>query len=300
MMNYITRIHLKTDDRYRAKMIDFCLKGERQYLAIGWSYVYQKVENEILTYQDYYHTVREYVKRTPPVLNIFKEASIDDLFWTRDLDGVYWICRAKGVAEAYHDTDLDIGAVVPVEAYLVGTQVPGQIKAAFNRARGGTSQRIWDKLIIEYSKSVFNTASGRTHYTVDKLKGNILDNLPDFDLEELVISYLQITKDYYVLSNSIANKSTTIKIECELMSRNPEKQGKAVVQVKGRKAPTLNAMDYAEYINSGYVVYLFAPGISNAEKLNNIICISNDELMEFYTQYKAVLPNSITQWENLY
>ena len=41
------------------------------------------------------------------------------------------------------------------------------------------------------------------------LEGSILDNLPDFDLEELVISYLQIKKNFYVLSNSIANKSTT-------------------------------------------------------------------------------------------
>lgn len=298
-MDYITRIHLKTDDRYRAKMIDFCLKGERQYLAIGWSYVYQKVENEILTYQDYYHTVREYVKRTPPVLNIFKETSIDDLFWTRDLDGVYWICRAKGVAEAYHDADLDIGALVPVEAYPVGTQVPGQIKAAFNRARGGTSQRIGDKLIIEYSKSVFNTASGRMHYTVDRLKGNILDNLPDFDLEELVISYLQITKDYYVLSNSIANKSTTIKIECELMSRNPEKQGKAVVQVKGRKATPLDARQFAEFSQAGYKVYLYAPTVVNLDDLTNGEHISDEELLNFYRQYKKTLPQSITCWENI-
>lgn len=298
-MDYVTRIHLKTGStKNRKELIDFCLRNSNQYVAIGWSY------DTYDSYQEYYIAIQSALKKqrkkTPSVLNIFRDTIENDLFWTRDLDGVYWICRAKGVAETYHDTDLDIGAVVPVEAYPVGIQVPGQIKAAFNRARGGTSQRIWDKLIIEYSKSVFNTASGKAHYTVDKLKGNILDNLPDFDLEELVISYLQITKDYYVLSNSIANKSTTIKIECELMSRNPGIQEKAVVQVKGKKAPTLNALDYLEYTNNGYVVYLFAPSISNAEKLNNIICISREELMEFYTQYKTVLPNSITQWENLY
>lgn len=298
-MDYVTRIHLKTDDRYRAAMIDFCLKREHQYLAIGWSYIYQNVANNISDYQDYYGAVKKSVKRTPAVLNVFQKTKRDDLFWTRDLDGVYWICRAKGAAEAYHDADLDIGAVVPVEAYPVGTQVPGQIKAAFNRARGGTSQRIWDKLMIEYSKSVFNTACGETYYTVKKLEGNILDNLPDFDLEELVISYLQITQDYYVLSNSIANKSTTIKIECELMSRNLDRPEKAVVQVKGRKAAPLDARQFVEFEQEGYKVYLYAPTVVNLDSLSNGVRISDEDLLEFYHRYQLNLPQSITCWENL-
>ena len=72
-------------------------------------------------------------------------------------------------------------------------------------------------------------------YSCKKMKGHILEDLPDFDLEELVIAYLQLEKNYYVLSNSIANKSTTIKVECELIGRDKNKKEKAVGQVKGGK-----------------------------------------------------------------
>lgn len=105
-------------------------------------------------------------------------------------------------------------------------QVPWQIKEAFKRANAGTAQRIKDSITVEYSKTLFNSLSGKDFYSVSQLNGNLLDNLPDFDLEELVISYIQIDYDYYVLLNSIASKSNTIKVECEFMSRNPQKPKK--------------------------------------------------------------------------
>ena len=42
-MNYIARVNLKTDAIDREKLIDFCLGiPNRQYLAIGWSCVYEE------------------------------------------------------------------------------------------------------------------------------------------------------------------------------------------------------------------------------------------------------------------
>lgn len=38
-MNHVTRINLKTDCKDRRELIDFCLKGNKQYLVIGWSYI---------------------------------------------------------------------------------------------------------------------------------------------------------------------------------------------------------------------------------------------------------------------
>ena len=34
--------------------------------------------------------------------------------------------------------------------------------------------------------------------------------------------------------------------------------------------------------------------------MKNVICISDQELQTFYTEYKAILPESITQFENLF
>ncbi|CYU66846.1 Uncharacterised protein [Streptococcus suis] len=297
-MEYVARINLKTGTEFRNELIDFCLKSDEQFLAIGWSRIYG--ENKSLTFYEYYDRIRQESSKVNTVLNIFKDAVLDDLFWTRDLDGNYWICRVTGPVVMKRDHRLDYGALLPVKAFKVGTQVPGQIKAAFNRANAGTAQRIRESVILEYSKAVYNELSNENYYEISHLEGNLLDNLPDFDLEELVIAFIQIKYNYYVLSNSIARKSTTIKVECEFLSRNTDQPKKAIVQVKGKKATPLDALQFADFLQDGYEVFLHAPTIVNSENLNNLIVITPGELLEFYHQYKAVLPASITQWEKLY
>lgn len=298
----VTRINLKPRCSDRKRLIDFCLHSEKQCLAIGWSYIYGSDENKgkIHTYQDYFEAVRSSVKRLNHALNVFLYAKKDDLFWTRDLDGSYWICRATGEAQPYYDGSMDIGAVLPVEAYQVGLDVPGQIKASFNRAHGGIAQEFYTESIIEFSKFIFNQKSGRAVYTYRKANENLLNNLPDFELEELVISYLQLKENYYVLSNSIANRSTTVKIECELISRDISNPRKAVVQVKGGYSKEIDARNYQVFADEGYFVYLFAPHILHQDTVNNVVEITKEELLAFYKEYKPILPESITRWEDLF
>lgn len=307
--DYVTRINLKTDTNNREELIKFCLYGknnkEKQYLAIGWSYISEDLDPASDSYDTYYSktkaNVHENGKRLNSALNIFKNAKENDLFWTRDLNGIYWICRVKEVAKVYLNKKLDIGAVLPVEAYAFGLEVPGQLKASFNRPNGGITEKLKDINIIEYSKFVFNKLSNEEYYDVNLNRvNNVIANLPDFELEELVISYLQIVKGYYLLSNSIANKSTTVKIECQLISRDVNNVKKAVVQVKGPKAQVLDALDFKNYEDKGYYIYLYAPYIDNLEKMKNTIRISDEELYAFYTEYKTILPESITQFENLF
>ncbi len=306
-MDYVTRFNLKTDTKFRSELIDLCLNDEmkisdiKQCLAIGWSSVNVKSGQ----YADFYNAVKLYVhsqhKRINPALNIFSFAKVNDLFWTRDMNGTYWICRVKDTAKVYLNKKLDIGAVLPVEAYAFGLEVPGQLKASFNRPKGGITEKLKDNNIIEYSKFVFNKLSGKNYYDINlSIANDVISNLPAFELEELVISYLQIVKGYYLLSNSIANKSTTVKIECQLISRDVNDVKKAVVQVKGPKAQVLDALDFKDYEDKGYYIYLYAPYIDNLEKMKNAIRISDDELYAFYTEYKTILPESITQFENLF
>ena len=298
-MDHVTRFHLKTDCDDRSELIDFCLNGDKQFLVIGWSNVHEKGK-EIKSFEDFYYAVKEEVSRINHAFNVFRNASVGDLLWTRDLEGSYWICRVIDKARAKYDGSMDIGAVLPVEAFKVGMQVPGQIKASFNRPLGGIAGGLCDNIIIEYSKYIYNTLSGTEEYEYERLEGSILDNLPSFELEELVISYLQIVKDYYVLSNSIANKSTTIKIECELMNRDVINKKKAVVQVKGGKTSSIDAISYMPYVDDGYEVYLFAPVIDNIDVVPNCYEISEESLLDFYVKYKEILPESITRWERLF
>ncbi|MDD6570388.1 MAG: hypothetical protein PUE93_06950 [Acidaminococcus sp.] len=45
---------------------------------------------------------------------------------------------------------------------------------------------------------------------------------------------------------------------------------------------------------------MYAPHIENPEKNERIIVITKEELERFYQKYKELLPDSITQWENLF
>lgn len=301
-MEYAVRINLKTDGNDRKQLIDFCLHSPNQCLAIGWSCVYSHdaQKKKIQSYDDYYKVIKNEVKRINHALNVFRDAKENDLLWTRDLDGYYWICRVINKAQSYYNESMDIGAVLPVEAYKVGLDIPGQIKASFNRPKGGTAESIKDETITEFSKYIFNIKSGRPLYEYNKNKGDFLNNLPDFELEEFVISYLQLKENYYVLSNSIAKKSTTIRIECELISRDISNPRKAVVQVKGGYSKEINALDFQTFSDNGYLVYLFAPKICNKDKIKNIIEITKEELLLFYKEYRSLLPDSITKWENLF
>lgn len=297
-MDYVARIHLKRDDNIRKELIDFCLYNSEQYVAIGWSWLSKDIKLD--DFQEFYNRIKKKNGKAHPAINVFRDAKIDDLFWTRDLSGNYWICKVKSSAIVVCDTHLDIGSVIPVDAFNVGMQVPGQIKSSFNRPLGGTIEKIRDKSIIEYSKLIFNKFSKKNYFEVTTYSGGLLDNLPEFDLEELVISYLQIKENYYVLSNSIAKKSTTIKIECEMISRDINNPRNAVVQVKGKKANELDALEFKQYVDDGYLVYLYAPKIINLDQIENVIQVEDSDLLAFYEENKLIIPRSITQWEDLF
>ena len=85
-----------------------------------------------------------------------------------------------------------------------------------------------------------------------------------------------------------------------MISRDINNPRKAVVQVKGKKAKELDALDFKQYVDEGYLVYLYAPRVINLDKVENVIRIGENDLLDFYEKYKLILPASITQWEDLF
>ena len=308
----LMRINIKPScsEQERKNLINNCLieKPDEQYVAIGWSYVYTDdgalPETKTFdSYEEFYNEavkcIRERKRRINHALNSFWYVREGDLFWTRDLNGFYWICRAKGKAEPRYINKWDVGAVVPVNAYRVGLEVPGQIKASFNRPHGGVVDDCFDEMMINYSKYIYNQfekEDRRKYYNISKQEGSIIRNLPAEELEELVISYLQVKMDYYLLSNSIASGSTTVSIECEFLSRDKEHFRKAVVQVKA--IPKINPNDYKDFVEKGYEVYFYDGG--RVENIPGYKYLSEGDLLDFFEEYKSILPESITKWEMLF
>ena len=62
MVCRVTRIHLKTSGENREKLIDYCLNGDVQYVAIGWSGAFEANPN-IKTYSEYYSAVKKNIRK---------------------------------------------------------------------------------------------------------------------------------------------------------------------------------------------------------------------------------------------
>lgn len=73
-----------------------------------------------------------------------------------------------------------------------------------------------------------------------------------------------------------------------------------MIQVKGKKAPALDALDFKSFIEDEYEVFLFAPKSENLEDFQGVVVIEQIDLLVIYNECKGILPNSITQWEKLY
>lgn len=69
---------------------------------------------------------------------------------------------------------------------------------------------------------------------------------------------------------------------------------KAVVQVKGKKAKELDALEFKQFVDEGYLVYLYTPKVINLDKIENVVRIRDNDLLDFYEKYKLILPVSIT------
>ena len=94
--------------------------------------------------------------------------------------------------------------------------------------------------------------------------------------------------------------STTIKIECEMISRDINNPRKAVVRVKGKKANELDTLEFKQYVDDGCLVYLYGPKIINLDQIEHVIKIEDSDLLAFYEENKMILPTSITPWEDLF
>lgn len=281
------RMHLKTSTEYRERLINYCLKSDK-VLAIGWSGLQERT------------SIDSFIKRiggNGVVPKTFFGLQLNDLVWTRDLDGIYYLCRITGRPELKCIEELDIGAVVPVEVLKVGTQVPGVIVSRFSQ-RGATIQPIVGNDAMEmYAKEIYNSLTD-TEYRYENKKesyGDLLEFLPPLDLEELIIDYIQIKYNYYLVKNSVAKNDTTVKVECEFMPRSVGEEKPAVVQVKGGNKE-LPSEDFLSYVREGKKVFLFFSNQKYGNAYEGIEFIKKEDVYKFVRDYFDVLPQCIKVW----
>lgn len=293
------RLHLKTNaDEHggsREDLVKYC--KENSFLAIGWSYLY--LNHSIKNTEELLEIAVKEIGQVPRTLRAFSRIKVDDLIWTRDLNGVYYLCRVLQEPESFNNYALDIGCIVKVKMYEIGTSVPGTIVSRFSQPRSGTLQAVIDSSMEVYAKKLYNERANENYYIIEEnVDYDLCNLLPALDLEELVIDYLQIKYNYYLSKNSVAKLDTTIKVECELFSRDPKNPTAAVVQVKNGNA-SVSLEEYVPYVEAGKKVFLFFANQKYNHKISGIECISKLELYNFAKDYYEILPPSISCWVKL-
>ncbi len=290
----IWRIHLKSDAKNNINPRNYCL--ENGLVGVGW-----KIEhnNEPVTWESYFEKGQNDYGDSSwcTALDTLKNRiQINDLIWTRDLSGNYFLGRIS--SEWFYDTsqsaiNADIVNVRNCDWFKIGTieAVAGKVINSFRAPR--VVQRIVDENVMNFSKNMFNQRLLNDFYEVENIsKKDIFSYLSPDDCEDALGIFLQVKYNYLIIPSSC--KKDTMAYEFELKDRITGK--KAVVQVK----MGASSIDIDEYIDIESDVLLFATSNQYYGILKTNITLINPEIIrEFLYQETHLLPEKMRVWIEL-
>jgi hypothetical protein len=266
------------------ELVNHCVQN--QIAGIGWP-----VDGVVNSKEDYKKlalAVEDY--KPSPAIRFAFSASINDLVWTRNKQGVYFLGKITG--NWYYDASeeakrFDIPNQRKCEWKKIGNQenIPGKIIACFRPPRA--FQVINDELMMDYSRRLFDNSD------ISDLK---INNEIDFfkcisseDCEDIVGLYLQNELDYVLIPSSC--KSYTAAYEFVL--KHKKNGSSAVAQVKQGK---VNLNDDLKY--SADKIFLFTTEGELSKTSDNVVVLSKSDLFNFVLNNKNIIPEKIMKWLN--
>ena len=296
MKEYVYRIHIRPESAVTQNPFDLCKKNN--ILGIGWRLDEKNLEKfkEESNFENYKKLVLEQYNKDnglKKVINCYSEIEEDDLIWARDRDNIFYICRVtnKWQYSYEHANDVnDIFSYFPVEYVKVGTieEVPGKVVNSFRP--NATLQRIHGKSIFEMTKKIYNRKLGNKSYRVEEIE-DFLNFLLAEDVEEIISLYLQLEKNYLIYTST--NKIDTAKYEFVMTSKDGKE--KCYTQVKTGNE-ILVPEDYVNLTENNNKVYLFTLGGYKGKDIDNVVCLTKDEILDFILKNKEILPSRIKYW----
>lgn len=292
----VWRIHIKNDVAQgytRRDLLSFC--QEKKLIGVGWP--------DIKTREDSESAIRNEAKCYSnaaagfKAVNTMRKMQLDDLIWTR-LDGIYYLCKVTGLWKdsrpGNKHNQLDVSNYVNVKWLKIGMEdlVPGKVVSSFRPA--ASVQSIYD--VEKISQYIWNHYSNKNEYRIKKEKLDIWTVLSDKSIEELVLLYLQVEKEFYIYSSTV--KCTTREYECVMVNQ----QGVyCFPQVKSGLV-SLNADDYMDAVErtDKAEVYLFATSeqyiTNNCSKIHYLW---KKDLEQFIRKNRIILPEITQSWIDL-
>ncbi len=292
-MTQIWRINIKTEPEEGIDPRNFCI--DKSILGIGWAVEVDVKDSDWDTYyklaeEAYYNRSKD--KGWWPAINAIKNRmQVNDLCWTRDKDGIYYLGRIRSdwryegsrdnrAADVVNIRDCDWKKVGTVDA------VPGKVVSSFIPRR--TVQAVYDETVKIYSEFRYNSFSEKFKYPIPTLSPELFSLISAEDCEDIVGLYLQ-ERGYRIIPSSC--KSDTLKYE--FVMKHTQSKKNAVVQVKIGD----EVLHIDEFKSIGYEVYLFATsGKYVGNQINNIHCITPETIKDFIKKNVNLLPEKIQIW----
>lgn len=283
----VFRIHIRPQGGLANAKFSFNYCLQEGLLGVGWQ---SKSQNNNASWEEYEKDAFEvYGKKLAGVKYLKNNIHINDLIWTRDTKGNYYLARVESEWEYFSSKeaqDADIVNIVRCQIIKVPSvdDVPGKIVACFRPAR--TVQAIRDKTANQYSKFLWNKLVGKEQYPLPVGEfENVFSFLSSEEAEDVIFIYLQ-EKGWIVIPNS--RKADTMSYEFYLVNRKTKER--AIVQVKTGHTP-LSPKKWEHWKEK---VFLFQAnnnytGISG----DNVECISPNDIESFMHENKEIMPSSI-------
>ena len=263
---------------------------------MGWGV--PNSEHRVLNWEEYIEAAKNRYGRggTKSVRYLHGRVHKNDLIWTRDTNGIYYLARVQMEWEYVPNQDaIDADIVNLVRCQhiykMAVDEVPGKIVASFRAPK--TIQAIRSHTVATYSKLLWNNYSGEQRYSLDALAdANIWAFLDDKSTEDAVAIFLQ-TRGWLLVPGS--RHADTMKYEYVLVHR--ETHQRAVVQVKSGNTP-LNTDEWSRIATEAEVMAILFQSSGNwvGAEHANVQRIDPDTMHEFLIHNRELLPKSIAQW----
>ena len=287
----VFRIHIRPSGGANDQEMSFKYCLDHRVLGMGWA-----VEDGAqLNWGDYIAAAEQMYEyeELQPVRYLHREVEENDLIWTRDTAGNYYLGRVVGPWEYLAPPEALQADIVNIcsceEIFPMDVDdVPGKVVASFRPSR--TIQAIDSQIVAIYSQLLWNEISGNQQYEANHQEiTDIYALLNDRETEDAVAIYLQMQGWLYVPQS---RRPYTMGYEYILIHR--ETFERAVVQVKTGDTTQLNQDDYSGFEER---VFLFQSyGKYTGSQHARVECIDPDVLRTFLFNNRDILPQSINRW----
>lgn len=295
-MATLWRINIKPDSKDILKAQRFCIN--KNILAVGWEVEkipksieeYKKLSEKKFKNPDEWKELSH--KSWATAINAVYGMEEDDLCWTRDLEGNYYLGRIKGswiYKNGGNYDDHDCHNIRKCEWIKAGNidSVPGRVITLLAR---GTVSKVEEAGALIYSQYYYSRHS-RHQYKIEKIEKNYMTffTLIQWDsCEDIVGLYLQ-SKGYYILPSTC--KSGTEKYE--FLLRHHKTGRMAAVQVKNSN-DDLSIDEYSKF--DGEVFLLTTQGKYIGKSCKNVKCLDQNVIYRFALDNRKIMPFKVQLW----